>query len=163
MTIYKNNRERGDAGASLVEFAVIAPFLLLLLMGIIEFGYLFGQSNEVRHAAREGARYAAVSFPDRDGGDVTSSDVVDAVCSAINLPGSTVTVRMDEVDANGAAINVGGNADRGDYSQIAITASVNSLSGAPLITSFLPSQLSNNAVFRLEQDALWTNGDSGSC
>ena len=68
MTNYKRNRKGGDAGASLVEFALIAPFLLLLLMGIIEFGFLFGQSNEVRHAAREGAHYAAVSYPDRDGG-----------------------------------------------------------------------------------------------
>jgi len=85
------------------------------------------------------------------------------VCDAINLPGSTVTLQMDEVDAGGNVINVGGKADRGDYGQIAITAAVDSLSGTPLITSFLPSQLSNSAVFRLEQDALWTAGDSGSC
>ncbi len=163
MTIYKKRWRRPETGASLVEFAFIAPFLLLLLLGIIEFGYLFGQNNEVRHAVREGARYAAVSYPDRDGGGVTSSDVVDAVCAAINLPGSTVTVQMDEVDSSGAVINAGGSGDRGDYGQIAVTATVSSLSGAPLITSFLPSQLSNSAVFRLEQDALWTNGASGSC
>ena len=85
------------------------------------------------------------------------------MCDAINLPGSTVTLQMDEVDAGGNVINVGGKADRGDYGQIAITAAVDSLSGTPLITSFLPCQLSNSAVFRLEQDALWTAGDSGSC
>lgn len=163
MTISKRNGKRGDAGASLVEFAFVAPFLLLLLLGIIEFGYLFGQNNEIRHAAREGARYAAVSYPDRDGGAVASSDVVDAVCAAINLPGSIVTVRMEEVDATGVIINVGGNAGRGDYGQIVVTATVNSLSNAPLITSFLPDQLSNSAIFRLEQDALWTAGGSGSC
>ena len=70
---------------------------------------------------------------------------------------------MDEVNASGAVINAGGSADRGDYGQIAITATVGSLSGAPIITSLLPSQLNNSAVFRLEQDALWTNGASGSC
>ena len=72
-----------ENGASLVEFALIAPFLLLLLLGIVEFGYLFGQYNEVRHAAREGARYAAVSYPDLDGGGIGSSDVVEAVCDSI--------------------------------------------------------------------------------
>lgn len=159
----KTRQKRGDDGASLVEFALIAPLLLLVLLGTIEFGYLFGQYNEVRHAAREGARYAAVSYPDRDGGGVASSDVIDAVCDSLNLPGSTVTVTITEIDADGNDINDGANPDRGDYGEVSIAATVSSLSGAPLITSFLPDQLDNNAVFRLEQDAAWTAGDSGTC
>lgn len=152
-----------EGGASLVEFALVAPFLLILLLGIIEFGFLFGQYNEVRHAAREGARYAAVSNPDRDGGGVGNSDVVDAVCESINLPGSTVTVIMREVDADGNPINDGSSPDRGDYGEVTITATIDSLSGAPIITSFLPSQLDNTATFRLEQDAGWTAGGTGTC
>lgn len=155
-----NSRERG---ASLVEFALIAPFLLLLLLGIVEFGYLFGQYNEVRHAAREGARYAAVSYPDMDGGGIGSSDVVDAVCDSINLPGSTVSVTMKEVDTSGSAINDGASPHRGDYGEVTITATINSLSNAPIISAFLPSQLSNDATFRLEQDAAWTAGATGNC
>ena len=158
-----NAIRRHEGGASLVEFALIAPLLILLLLGIIEFGYLFGQYNEVRHSAREGARYAAVSNPDRDGGGVSSTDVVDAVCEAIELPGSSVTVTMEEVDSSGTIINVGGNPDRGDYGRLSVTAAISSLSGAPMITGFLPSQLSNDATFRLEQDAAWTAGDSGTC
>jgi len=157
------NQPSRDRGASLVEFALISPFLLLLLLGTIEFGYVFGQYNEVRHAAREGARYAAVSNPDLDGGGIGSSDVVNAVCNSIDLPGSTVTVTMTEVDTAGSAINGGAKPDRGDYGEVHISATIKSLSGAPLITSFLPSQLTNAATFRLEQDAAWTAGDSGSC
>lgn len=157
------HRNRGESGASLVEFALIAPFLILLIVGIIEFGYLFGQYNEVRHAAREGARYAAVSNPDRDGGGVSGSDVVDAICDSIDLPGGTVSISMNEVDAAGTIIDVGGKPNRGEYGRIAVTAAIDSLSGAPIISSFLPSQLSNDATFRLEQDAAWTAGATGSC
>ena len=42
--------QRSEQGASAVEMAMVAPFLLILLLGIIEFGYIFGQYNEVRHA-----------------------------------------------------------------------------------------------------------------
>ena len=98
-----------------------------------------------------------------DGGGIGSSDVVDAVCDSINLPGSTVTVTMKEVDTSGAAINDGASPDRGDYGEVTITATISSLSNAPIISSFLPAQLSNDATFRLEQDAAWTAGASGNC
>lgn len=52
--------DSNDEGATLVEFAVVLPLLLLLLIGIIEFGWVFAQNLDVRHGAREGARLAAV-------------------------------------------------------------------------------------------------------
>ncbi len=53
-------RERmaNDRGATLVEFAIIVPLLLLLLFGIIEFGRIVTELTTVRTAAREGARFA---------------------------------------------------------------------------------------------------------
>jgi hypothetical protein len=50
-------RKRRDRGASLVEFALIAPILFLLLFGTIEFGRAVATFNSVNTAAREGARY----------------------------------------------------------------------------------------------------------
>lgn len=49
-----------DSGASALEFALIAPILLLLVMGIIEFGFVFQAQLALTHAAREGAREASV-------------------------------------------------------------------------------------------------------
>lgn len=150
-----------ERGAAIIEMALVTPLLLLLLLGIVEFGYLFAQYNEIRHAAREGARYAAVSNPDRDGGGVGNSDVLDAVCDSLNLPGSTVTVSITKVDENGQPL--AGAALRGDYGRITVTADVGELTNAPIISVFVPDQLTNTAVFRLEQDAAWTSGDLGSC
>src|SRR3954467_9801682 len=45
---------------SMVEFALVLPILLLLVVGIIEMGYALFVYVEVQNAAREGARAAAV-------------------------------------------------------------------------------------------------------
>jgi len=47
-------------GAAAVEFALILPVLLLILVGIIQFGIVWSQWQVMEGAAREGARCAAV-------------------------------------------------------------------------------------------------------
>ena len=47
---------RDDGGQALVEFALIMPFLLLFLVGIVEFGRAWNQHQVITDAAREGAR-----------------------------------------------------------------------------------------------------------
>lgn len=44
----------------MVEFALVVPFLLLLFLGIIEFGIIVFRYNSVSSLAREGARYGIV-------------------------------------------------------------------------------------------------------
>ena len=53
-------RAGGERGAVAVEFALILPVLLLILMGTIEFGRVYSQFQVFNGAAREGARCAAV-------------------------------------------------------------------------------------------------------
>jgi Flp pilus assembly protein TadG len=47
-----------ERGATLVEYAIVAPFLFLMLFGIIEFALLTASFTGSWTAAREGARYA---------------------------------------------------------------------------------------------------------
>jgi Flp pilus assembly protein TadG len=49
-----------ERGAVLVEFALIAPILILLVAGTIQFGIIYSQYQVLQGAAREGARCAAV-------------------------------------------------------------------------------------------------------
>jgi Flp pilus assembly protein TadG len=51
-------------GQALVEFAIILPILLLILMGIVEFGMMLNSYLTVRNASREGARTAIVGSSD---------------------------------------------------------------------------------------------------
>ena len=52
---------RSERGAALVEFALIAMPLFLILFGTIEFGWAMFQYNDIRHGAREGIRVAVVN------------------------------------------------------------------------------------------------------
>ncbi len=48
-----------DSGGALLELAVIAPLLLLLLVGAVDYGRAFYTSVTVANAARAGAEYGA--------------------------------------------------------------------------------------------------------
>lgn len=55
----RQRRSTGDDGATLVEFALILPVLLMLLLGILTGGAAYNQKLDATHATREGARWAA--------------------------------------------------------------------------------------------------------
>ena len=60
-------RWRSEDGAQLVEFALVLPMLLLVVLGIAEFGFIFQRYEVVTNAARECARIASLpgySTPD---------------------------------------------------------------------------------------------------
>jgi Flp pilus assembly protein TadG len=63
-------RERGprERGQALVEMGVVVFLFVLLTMGVIEFGRLLMVVNVLTHAARDGARAAAVIPLDERGG-----------------------------------------------------------------------------------------------
>jgi len=62
---------RDQRGTALVEFALIAPLLFLLLFGIIDFGRALNYYNQVTQLAGQGAR-AAVVNRNPDGTAITS-------------------------------------------------------------------------------------------
>jgi Flp pilus assembly protein TadG len=53
-------RISGEQGQSMVEFAFVLPFLVFLLLGIIQFGLALHNFLAITDAARVGARAAAV-------------------------------------------------------------------------------------------------------
>jgi len=53
--------QRHDRGAVAVEFALVAPILLALLAGIVEFSHAFNLQISVTQAAREAAREMAIT------------------------------------------------------------------------------------------------------
>lgn len=57
------NRERG---ATLIEAAVVLPILLLVVLGIIEFGLAFKDYLTVSYLSREGARIGALAGDDAE-------------------------------------------------------------------------------------------------
>ena len=56
---------RSDRGAAMVEMALVLPILILLFLGMVDFGRALVLYNNLANAAREGARYgSAMVNPD---------------------------------------------------------------------------------------------------
>ena len=55
------HRLRAERGTAVVEMALVLPLLLLLVLGIVDFGKAFNYWNDTNHLAAEGARFAAVN------------------------------------------------------------------------------------------------------
>lgn len=70
---------RQQRGQTLVEFALVAPLLLTVIFGTIEFCFLYQSANTVGFAAREGARVGAVLGPTDSAAD---SKIVQAIFDA---------------------------------------------------------------------------------
>ena len=51
---------RDEGGAAAVEFALVLPVLMLLVMGIIEFSQAYNAKELLQYAVREGARDLAL-------------------------------------------------------------------------------------------------------
>lgn len=86
-------RAAEEKGQATVELALLLPFFALLLLAIIQVGLVVHARVMVTHAAREGARAAAVG--------ATDNEVRQAVAVAGDLP--VHRLRVDVIRANGAA------------------------------------------------------------
>lgn len=78
-------RKEEDAQA-LVEFTLILPVLILLVLGMIEFGWMLNAKITLNSAVREGARVGAVS----DEAQAEAKTIEIAGVSGITLAGSEV-------------------------------------------------------------------------
>ncbi|MHA1566345.1 MAG: TadE/TadG family type IV pilus assembly protein [Alphaproteobacteria bacterium] len=102
---------KDERGASAVEFAFIAPLLLLFTIGIIDLGRMGFANSTIKHVAVDGARFASARGADKTT-VATESEIIDyvkdraaamiqdeltvsVVWAPNNSRGSTVTVQVD--------------------------------------------------------------------
>jgi Flp pilus assembly protein TadG len=80
-----------ESGAAMVEFAIAATVFIMILLGILEFGYAAWAKNSVAADAREGARYAVV-HGGQSGRVADSAMVANFVKSKTSLGNSIVVI-----------------------------------------------------------------------
>ena len=101
-------RGRRDRGQSLVEFAVLVPVFMLILIGMLEFGLMFNHDLTLQYASREGARVgsalgcgANTNSPTCDSALPTPQDVdtyvVAAVQRVLEASGSPISNNMAQI------------------------------------------------------------------
>lgn len=66
---------KNKSGQALVEFSIILPLILALILGMIEFGWIFNGKITVTSAAREGARVAVIYESDTQATDAVDKAV----------------------------------------------------------------------------------------
>lgn len=146
-------RASGERGAALVEFGIVAPMLLVLLFGVVEFGLLFGQKLDVSSGAREGARMASVNYQANSGstGATQASEIVAAVCSRMEVANNT-TVTIDV--SNGTAV--------GDTMTLTVEATAQPVTGVfdPWLSSRV---LSSEVEVRIEQAVTYAATTQEAC
>jgi Flp pilus assembly protein TadG len=96
------HRARGERGAALVETAFVLPIMLLVCVGILEFGRAYQTWQVVTNAAREGARVAIL--PDYADASVSArvktylkngglpAAVVDSAATKVLITATTIPV-----------------------------------------------------------------------
>jgi Flp pilus assembly protein TadG len=157
----------GERGAALVEFVLLVPLFVILVMGLLTAGIVYNANLDVTHAAREGARYGA-AVPEsqcnqtaqcggltwaglvrslvvqRSDGDVSTGDVCVALVAGPNgLPinGSFTT------NADGTHCYDDGNTDQATRVQVRVVRTGESINAAFFT---IPVTLSSNATAKFE-------------
>ncbi len=84
---------RGEAGESMVEFALVLPLLLLVLVGVVQFALVHHAQNVATTAAQEGARLGAA-----EDGDTASAEgrTLDVLRSGLGSLGDGFAVAAEE-------------------------------------------------------------------
>lgn len=137
--------ETGDKGANMVEFALVAPFLILLLFGVVEFAWVFASNLDVKHGAREGARITAVNTPDTGNVDLAAE-----ICSRMDLVGpntaTTITWASDGTPAVAESVTV------------TVSTPLDTLVGLVDWAFGGVSNLESTVEIRIEQPPDWSDG-----
>jgi len=79
---------KSEQGQTLVEFALILPILLVLVIGVFDFGSAFNSKNDLNFLANTAARYAEVNSCAPCGKGQTIADYVKSTADTSQLNGS---------------------------------------------------------------------------
>ena len=134
---------RNNEGAAIIEFAMVVPVLIYLLMGIIEFGIIFHlmslstyASNEAARAGKTGSVYAAASR------DAMIKDKVESILSPW-MKNTGELVLNTKSYGSFSDLNAGGVAGAGNSGEVVLyTITLN----WPVLTPVLGSIIGNDGV-----------------
>ena len=142
----KPSRSRGArrmSGAAAVEFALVFPLLLLVVLGAIEFGVALYDKAMLTNASREAARAGAMLKTP----PMTTSDIRGV---ALNYSQGKLVTFGANTSPTVAVANPDGNTNTGSRLQVTVSYTFNGLLLGPLIAlvtrSPAPSEFMTNAL-----------------
>jgi hypothetical protein len=137
---------RREGGIALVEFALVAPMLVLLLFGSVEFGIAFSDLQSIRQGARDGARAAVVDNVPNCTSASGTDDTDDLICYVEQRIGINGDIRV-KVDVT--APDTANPVDRGSI-KICVERQLTSMTG--VLTPFIAGRvLRTEVTMRVER------------
>jgi Flp pilus assembly protein TadG len=137
--IHAIHRRQGRRAVAAVEFAVILPVILTLLLGIWEVGRMIEIQQILHNAAREGGRQAAT-------GQLTNAQVQTAVIQYLQtagLPTSNVVITVKDLDTPANDVS---NANYLDRIQVTATIPIADIRWTVISMVTTPGQLMTSQV-----------------
>jgi Flp pilus assembly protein TadG len=113
--IYRGRLRRDQSGQALVEFALLAPVLLLVLVGIIKCAITFNHYVVLTDAVRAGARQLAVS---RGVPSACTNAVTRVKSSASDLDSAQITVQTNVDGSSSNCGNLGSGSEQGNDAEV---------------------------------------------
>jgi len=111
--IWRRAPDLGRAGQSLVEFALVLPIFVMVIIAFIEFAFAFSTQNSLSFAARDLALYGAEAG-NQAGSDCSALTLLERELGSSTKPSGIASVLIYWSDRNGAILNGAANQyDRG--------------------------------------------------
>ncbi len=137
--------QRGDRGAAAVEFALVMVPLLMIVFGIISYGFMLSFRQTLSQAATEGARAAAVQIDSTQ----RNGDAIAAVNDAMG----GLTFQAATCGTKGLTCNVTGPTTCGSAECMTVTLTyayrANAAVQVPFMGVIVPQTLSYSATVRV--------------
>jgi len=118
-------------GQAMVEFALILPIFLLLVMAICQFGFVFSSYLAANQVAREGARYGAIGAT-----DVQIKNKVRTMAQPLyNITDANITITPTT---------------RTEHENIIVEVKMPKPMALPFVSQFIPNNIIANVIMRVE-------------
>jgi Flp pilus assembly protein TadG len=124
-----NSRHTARQGSALVEFALVAPVLLLLLAGVLDYSRALTKATAIANAARIGAQYGSAG---RTQAADTAGIQAAAINSAPSFSGLTVTSVQSCQCTGGSSVSCAGSCGSAKmqmYVQVTVQATSSAIFG----------------------------------
>ena len=140
-----------EAGAAAVEFAIILPLLLVLLFGIVDFGYLMYRNQSMRYSAQQSARMVSVATCGTDSSCSLTPAPLSVVMAKVMCQTQTLSGLAD-ISTLGVAVLLAGPCVKGNSAVLCTEYPQTAVSGVStgVAAAVFGKVLNTKAVFRIE-------------